>query len=707
MQKLKDRKIVYYIITIALLAISIAIGPLDIFAHGYYYDEIDIKEASEDLGTPIDLTIGDYEMHFSPSKDHFAGFEILLTNQLPTNNGFLFLDIEDESGKRLERIQVDLSQIKNETWYKTYSKAGLKKNQLYTLRFSVEASSHVAPSLVTIDTDYLSPETADGNIALVYAYRDSTFNFPTKVLLILILFSFWLYLTAIFAANKKRGHLFSTAALFIFMTCVLTWNYMFNSMDNTNTQFNNFQVDSEALVTGPMYAELDGTSGLDGYGLGRYHNKLGSYYANSMSPIDDANWSEGYSKTEPAIIISTNPYTRNAVADISEIRFENDEIFKVLEVNDDGINIVIKLDSSRTLNPEKYGDLENTIFINSSGEEESPSSLSKYTSQFGLQGKIFRRLAQYMPSHIEKNIDNLHLLCSLTTAVVFVTITFLLSTKYNNIMAGIFYLTFWLSPWIVNFARNLYWVEFTWFIPMVIGLICSLKLTDRRWRVGCYIATFIAIIVKALCGYEYITSVMMGLILFLLVDLIVAFLNHDNKRWSLLFCVIFILGIISLIGFATAICIHAPLKADGDLLEGIRVIIKDDVLRRTSGADLNNWAVDYWPSFNASIWDVFCIYFEFSTNIIVGIRGELFPLLCCIPLVIFVYDYRKSQLNKELLILYAISFWVTISWFVLAKSHSYIHTTMNYVLWYFGFIQTCLYICINKLCEIYKSVKQR
>ena len=41
----------------------------------------------------------------------------------------------------------------------------------------------------------------------------------------------------------------------------------------------------------------------------------------------------------------------------------------------------------------------------------------------------------------------------------------------------------------------------------------------------------------------------------------------------------------------------------------------------------------------------------------------------------------------------------TLSWFVLGKAHSYIHTHMNYVLWYFGFVQISIYIIIKFICE--------
>lgn len=707
MQKsMKCKKIIYFIVSTILLLLAIVIGR-DTFTHGYYYDEIDIVEAANDLGSPVDLTEETYEMHFSPGKDHFAGFVIMFINQTVESKGTIFLDIENESGSRLERIAIDISKVKDKTWYKTYCHANLKKDQIYTLKFSINAISQTAPQIVTIDTDYLSGETIDGNAAIVYAYEEPVFNVPTKVLLCLIMFSLWLYITSAFIVAEKKKSFFQYQALFVFMTSILAWNYMFNSMDNSNTQFDNFQEYSETLVTGPMYAEQDGIgiTSLQGFGLGRYYDELGGYFTNKMAPIDDANWNEGYSRTEPAIIINSNLYTCDAVKDLSEIRFGNGDIFTVAEVKDDGTNIVIKMNSSRNLNPDKYGRIKDIIFIGSQGEEKAGSLLVNYTSQFGLQGKIFRSLARYMSGDIGGNIDNLHLLCSLTTAAVFVIITLLLQQKYNNIMAGVFYVTFWLSPWVVNFARNLYWVEFTWFIPMAIGLVCSLKLTDRKWRIGCYIATFVAITGKCLCGYEYITSVMMGLIAFLLVDLIMAFLEGNKERFILLFRTIFILGVTSLIGFATAICIHAPLIGNGDILGGIRAIILNCVIARTSGGDLNYFAESLWTSFNASTWDVYCTYFKFSTAVITGITGNLFPLLCCIPLLLFAYNYRRKKLNREEIALYIVFFLTSVSWFILAKSHSYIHTHMNYVMWYFGFVQICLYICVNKLVEAYKNLK--
>lgn len=700
MKKLKTKHTAFGIMSAILLLVMTAIGPMDIFTHGYFYDEINMSEAADDLDIPYDLSQGVYEMHFSPTKDHFTGIEIMLTNQPTENSGSLLLAIADDSGKAIDTINVDLSRVKDGVWYKTYTHKNLKKDELYTLTFSVQ-NCGVIPSLVTIDTDYLSEESKDGNVALTYAYAESTFNFPTKVLLFMLIISLWLWFFSELTVQTYKN-IISRIAIFGVMAASLTWNFMFNSIDNANTSFEQFQDDSEALVTGPMFAEKQGVGELNGFHLGRYYNNLGMYLTNSMSPIDDTNWSKGYLKTQPAIVVHSNLYTKDAIKDLVAIRFSNGESFQVIGINDDNRYIVIRLDAPRLLNPGKYGALEEITYINSQGKEHEPSLLTVYSSQYGLQGKAF----QWIARHINDDIDTLHLLCSLATAFVFSAIVFLLSAKYNNVLAGIFFLTFWLSPWVVNFARNLYWVEFTWFLPMAIGLFCSWKIDDKKCRIGSYIAAFMAISVKCLCGYEYISAIMMGLISFLLVDFILTIVQKDRERGKLLFRTIFILGVIALMGFAAAICIHAPLRANGNIMEGIENIFKYDVLRRTAGADLNDWDAELWPSFNASTWEVFCKYFKFYTEVVAGVTGNLFPLLCCTPLAIFVYDYKKKKLNIEMVSMYVIFFFTAVSWFCLAKSHSYVHLHMNYVLWYFGFVQTCFYVIVNKVVDVYRNLQE-
>ena len=258
------------------------------------------------------------------------------------------------------------------------------------------------------------------------------------------------------------------------------------------------------------------------------------------------------------------------------------------------------------------------------------------------------------------------------------------------------------------FAQNLYWVEFTWFVPMAVGLYCTLNINNPKARYISYFLAFVSILIKCLCGYEYISAVMMGLITFMLTDLIGAILSRNKGKSILLFRTTFIMGLVALLGFLAAICMHAILRGNGNLLEGIITIFKSDVLRRTAGADLNQLSANLWDSMNASVWEVFCRYFHFDTDIIVGIPGKLFQVICIIPLGIFAYDFHNRKLELIEVTLYTVTFFTSISWIVLAKSHSYVHTFLNFVLWYFGFVQVCIYIIIKKLKyqEVGKKVEK-
>lgn len=96
------------------------------------------------------------------------------------------------------------------------------------------------------------------------------------------------------------------------------------------------------------------------------------------------------------------------------------------------------------------------------------------------------------------------------------------------------------------------------------------------------------------------------------------------------------------------------------------------------------------------------MYFTFKTPIILGLSGDVFPLLCLVPVIIFTFEAYHGKLDTTNVALYVIFFLASISWFCLAKSHSYIHLHLNFVLWYFGFVQVCLYTICRKIICFFK-----
>ncbi len=323
---------------------------------------------------------------------------------------------------------------------------------------------------------------------------------------------------------------------------------------------------------------------------------------------------------------------------------------------------------------------------------EEEGVYTPYKSQFGLQGHVFRALGGLFT-----DTRSLRALSAAAAAAVFMGIVLVLRQKYNTLLAGCFYITFLLSPWVVNFAANLYWLEFTWFLPMLLGLVCAWKLDSKTARLLCYAGAFVSLFVKCLCGYEYVSTIMAGMVAFPLADLVCAFASKDKKRAKQLFLSAFFLGACAVAGFVAALLVHAQLKGEGNLTTGIRLIIEQDVLRRTAGGDMNQFDPVYWPSFNASVPETLHLYLQFDTEILTGIPGNLFPLLSLLPLAVFAVDWYHSRLSLRDASLYVLFALAAVSWFVLAKSHSFIHTNLNFVLWYFGFVQICFYILLDKL----------
>lgn len=693
----KCRNIIIFIF-ISLFIIGLDFSILtDFFCHGFYGDLVIFQDINEEdyLGY-IDLGKGTYETTFSPAKEHFAGFEIILENMSEERSGVLSLSTYTMDGKLIETQKIEMSEISSAGWYMIYTDKNYKKDMIYKL--AIEADDYeIAPRLLLVDDDYLPEEGMGNNLLIGYAYSMPTFSNVEKILFSLGAVSIWIALMGELCLSSSHKRKYARIVSFILgCTALLAWNYMFNSFDEENMdRFSSFQYDSDALVYGAIEAEKDGIK--QSYGLGRYYITIGEYNAQTEFVNNDS-WTYGYSKSEPEIMISNNVYTQLFASEGTIIQFENGDRFTVIEVAEQGDNYILTLNSAEALNYYKYGDLGNATFY--SKEEDSlirypEGTLKPYEAQYGLQGKVFRYLSRDMDENAYT--DYLRLICAICCALIFSLIIVMLRVKYNFLLAACFAITFLLSPWLVNFGGSVYWVEFTWFLPMLIGLICAAWI-NRKWvRKACYILAYFSIVIKCLCGYEYISTVMMGLISFMLIDLAVSITKRDKKSTLLFFKTTFIMGCIALAGFGTAICIHALLRGEGNIIGGIKSIISEDVLRRVGGGSLNSFGQEYWPSLNASVWEVVRKYFHFKTDIIAGVDANLFPMLCLAPIGIFIYDYVKQRLNPEEVIMYFVFSLTGLSWIVLGKSHSYIHTHINYVLWYFGFVQCCFYIILNKI----------
>lgn len=323
-----------------------------------------------------------------------------------------------------------------------------------------------------------------------------------------------------------------------------------------------------------------------------------------------------------------------------------------------------------------------------------------YFSQYGLQGAFFSQFCSVGSAVLM--LGHLASACLLA----YVTLHIFISYKKNSkLFALSFLLSVLFSPWLVSFARNLFWVPFTWFLPALFSLLILKNLNSNK-RFIYFALLFMSFFVKCLCGYEYISSI----ILFSGLPIVYHYLfiaeDRQKKRIIKFFFAVMITGVFA---FIAALLLHAKLRAGvGTVVDGLNIIYSQDVLRRTYGSSANFPSV-YAESLQASLLTVLKLYFfEWKTPVLAFMSVQLgYSILFFLSVLLLIGQILCRMLSLRYLVLYIYSLAIPCSWFVLAKSHSFLHAHMNYVLWYFGFVQVCIFIIFLSIANCFSKFNMK
>lgn len=310
-----------------------------------------------------------------------------------------------------------------------------------------------------------------------------------------------------------------------------------------------------------------------------------------------------------------------------------------------------------------------------------------YKSQVGLQGHILIIAAKTF-NNGRMVVQLFKLMNCFLFALIILAISREIYKRYGLNFAFSFFLISFSTHWNVDFSRNLYWLEYTWFIPLLLGL-CLINYDKKK--IFIYPLFFISILIKCLCGYEFISVIMMGGIVFLVAEWFKDKANRKKYAKDII-----IVGIMSVLGFITAYIIHAYICGNGDITSGLSYMKVHLWGRRMSivSPDINDVNEILLKSINVSIFSVLKMY------MFIGLEGKLVSLFLFSAIICIIYQRKVLKKNNKFDIYLLVGMFLgAISWLVLAKPHSYIHTHINFVIWYMGFMQTCLYIVLNTLLE--------
>lgn len=323
-------------------------------------------------------------------------------------------------------------------------------------------------------------------------------------------------------------------------------------------------------------------------------------------------------------------------------------------------------------------------------EKPVSSSLifSPYGSQFGIQGVFFSEIYKFLSA---PDVETLNAINSLLTAIVIALLSVLYLNIYNRLFGLIFFVTMVSSPWIISFARNLYWVPFTWFLPAIFAALVYLS-KGRAAKIAFLICTLCSIAIKSLAGYEYLTVItLFTCSVFVLAPLF----NNESRGEKEGLKLASLTFLCCIAGFLFALIIHAGMRGDS-VFSGLQNIYQMDVKRRTYG-DPALFDPVLRASLESSFWDVLNIYWsQWQTSLSIFIPGKYFGAIFWLSAFGMIYGVltRPRLFYKEPILVF-VFFATSASWFMFGKAHSYIHTHMNFVLWYFGFVQALFYCFIR------------
>lgn len=350
------------------------------------------------------------------------------------------------------------------------------------------------------------------------------------------------------------------------------------------------------------------------------------------------------------------------------------------------------------------------------------NNVSQYQSSFGFQGYFYSaidKMLSFFGLSSKNKLDIMYFLTSLAMSLTFSVFILLAKKEFGIFPIIILLIGIVYSQWLVVFAKNLYWMTFFLFLPFVYIWYTLKKEEDNiseNLPKYFYGFIFFIIYIKSLAGFEYLSTIFISLSIPFLY-----FYFKNNWKFKELSKRLFFIYFSAFLAFFASIFTFLLQKylIAGSFAKAIE-ILKMIILKRTYGSpdemhpvfraslesSIGEVILKYW---NGKAFDLQSIFGKF-TVITFGETIYVFFIFIFIFVVLnfinkFKIAYDKEQ--KSLLVVIIISSLAPLSWYILAKGHSYIHTHMNHILWYSPFLLLVFIfigLTISRLKFSYKQI---
>ena len=333
---------------------------------------------------------------------------------------------------------------------------------------------------------------------------------------------------------------------------------------------------------------------------------------------------------------------------------------------------------------------------------------SPYMSQTGGQGIIFSLLDGLIPLSPQIKLWSFYVLTALLSAIALTAIVGWFYEEFGGWVAIFVLCSAVLSQWLTVFGKNLWWSLWAFYLPMIAVMYFLKRYRETLDLQLIRFGILIAIVVFIKCfinGFEYITTTLvMMMVLFVYYVILDKWSGRQCLKWTLV------------AGFGSGIAIFFSLimlcfqigAAKDGFMDGVAHVVWSFGKRTYANAE------DYPPVYAASleagtigvvVTYVNGIYFDlnnylsnantFVSDFLLKIRyGYLIALFMVMSVVLFLRSKKMMAERRQHSIALIWTTWFSmlapLSWYVIFKAHSYIHTHMSFLLWqmpftFFGF----------------------
>jgi hypothetical protein len=323
-----------------------------------------------------------------------------------------------------------------------------------------------------------------------------------------------------------------------------------------------------------------------------------------------------------------------------------------------------------------------------------------YTSQFGLHGMVMSLLSPgaslYQP---------FRLVTAVLLAAVLATAILAARRAWGVRAAVVLGALLYTAPWLNAFGPSTYWQLWTLLLPMLAALLVWPRLGQgRRARLRGALLIAGLVFVKCLCGYEFITTLVLGVVA------VVAFCEYRDRIDRRLLGRLAGAGAAAVAGFAAALAVHATqlavLVGDVSLIEGragdrtfwptTMGIIAPRVTAQAG--PVGRWLIEQNEALG--VWLFRMRYFLSDAAVAVPAPRALGvgPLPFEIPIQLFVVVFgvlawrafrgrgADAAVQRRLAVAAAIGLAGAMSWMVLAFGHMIVHPHVDAIVFYLPFL---------------------